>query len=94
MVTIAAVSLATAVFASGGNKCRIFSSGLLRSQSKSVKIKIYKNTVVLYECKIWSVILREEHRLRVFANRELKTVSTQKGESNGRLEKTAHRGAS
>jgi hypothetical protein len=28
-------------------------------------------TVVLYECETWSLILREEHRVRVFKNRVL-----------------------
>jgi hypothetical protein len=30
--------------------------------------------VVLYGCEIWSVILREEHRLRVFENRVLRRI--------------------
>jgi hypothetical protein len=30
--------------------------------------------VVLYGCKNWSVILREEHRLRVFENRVLRRI--------------------
>jgi hypothetical protein len=29
--------------------------------------------VVLYECETWSLTLREEHRLRVFENRVLRT---------------------
>jgi hypothetical protein len=36
---------------------------------KKLKIKIYKTVispVVLYECKTWSLTLREEHRVRVF----------------------------
>jgi hypothetical protein len=36
--------------------------------SKNLKIRIYRTVilpVVLYGCKIWSLILREEHRLRV-----------------------------
>jgi hypothetical protein len=38
--------------------------------SKNVKIKIHKSTilpVVLYGCETWSVIFREEHRLRVLS---------------------------
>jgi hypothetical protein len=34
-----------------------------------LKIRIYKTIilpVVLYGCEIWSLTLREEHRLRVF----------------------------
>jgi hypothetical protein len=30
--------------------------------------------VVLYGCEIWSLTLREEHRLRVFENRVLKRI--------------------
>jgi hypothetical protein len=30
--------------------------------------------VVLYECEAWSPILREEHRLRVFENRVLRSI--------------------
>jgi hypothetical protein len=42
-----------------------------------VKIRIYKTiimVVVLYGCESWSVIVREEHRLRVFANRVLRRI--------------------
>jgi hypothetical protein len=31
-------------------------------------------SVVLYGCETWSLILREEHRLRVFENRVLKRI--------------------
>jgi hypothetical protein len=41
-------------------------------------IKIEKKTmispVVLYGCETWSLILREEHRLRVFENRVLRRI--------------------
>jgi len=50
------------------------SSSLL---SKNLKIKIYRTIilpVVLYECETWSLILREERRLRVFENRVLRRV--------------------
>jgi hypothetical protein len=30
--------------------------------------------VVLYGCEIWSLALREEHRLRVFGNRVLRRI--------------------
>jgi hypothetical protein len=30
--------------------------------------------VVLYGCETWSLILREEHRLRVFENRVLRRI--------------------
>jgi hypothetical protein len=45
--------------------------------SKNVKIVIYKTVilpVVLYGCETWSLILREEHRLRVFENRVLRRI--------------------
>jgi hypothetical protein len=44
------------------------------SYKKNLKIKIYRTVilpVVLYGCETWSLILREEHRLRVFENRVL-----------------------
>ena len=40
-------------------------------------IKIYRNVmlpVVLYGCETWSLILREEHNLRVFENRVLRRI--------------------
>jgi hypothetical protein len=43
--------------------------------SEKLKIKIYKTVilpVVLYGCETWSLILREEHRLRIFENRVLR----------------------
>jgi hypothetical protein len=43
--------------------------------SKNVKIKMYRTIilpVVLYGCKTWTLILGEEHRLRVFENRVLR----------------------
>ena len=42
-----------------------------------VKIKMYRTiilSVVLYGCETWSLILREERRLRVFENRVLRRV--------------------
>ena len=44
---------------------------------KNLKIKIYRTiifSVVLYGCETWSLILREELRLRVFENRVLRRV--------------------
>ena len=49
----------------------VLSSSLLH---KNVNIKIYRTIilpVVLYGCETWSLILREEHRLRVSENRVL-----------------------
>ena len=42
-----------------------------------VEIKIYRTIilpVVLYGCESWSLILREECRLRVFQNRMLRRI--------------------
>jgi hypothetical protein len=36
--------------------------------------KIYNSEQVPYGCKTWSLILREEHRLRVFENRLLRRI--------------------
>jgi hypothetical protein len=30
--------------------------------------------MVIYRCETWSLILKEEHRLRVFENRELRKI--------------------
>jgi hypothetical protein len=68
-----------------GNACyqsvqRLLPSGLL---PENVKMRIYKTTsiilpLVLYGCETWSLILMEEHRLRVFENRVLKRISRPK----------------
>jgi hypothetical protein len=45
--------------------------------TKNIKMRIYKTIilpVVLYGCEIWSLILREEYRLRVFKNRVLRRI--------------------
>jgi len=45
--------------------------------AKNVKIKIYKTIilpVVWYGCETWSLILREERRLRVCENRVLRRI--------------------
>jgi hypothetical protein len=62
-----------------GNACYYSVQNLLSSRliSKNLKIKIYKTLilpVVLYGCETWSLTLREEHRLRVFENRLLRTI--------------------
>jgi hypothetical protein len=67
-----------------GNACyhsiqSILSSHLL---SRNVKVKIYKTIilpVVLYGSEIWSLTLREEHRLRVFEYRILGKTFGQRG---------------
>ena len=45
--------------------------------SKNVKIKIYRTInlpFVLYECETWSLILREEKKLKVFENMVLRRI--------------------
>jgi hypothetical protein len=52
----------------------LLSSRLL---SRNLKVKICKTIIlpiILYECETWSLILREEHRLRVFENRVLRRI--------------------
>jgi hypothetical protein len=55
--------------------------------SKNIKIKIYRTiilSVVLYESEIWSLTLKEKHRLRVFENRVLrKTFGPKSDEVTG-----------
>jgi hypothetical protein len=54
--------------------------------SKNLKIKEYKNIILplaLYECKTWSLTLREEHRLRVFENRVLRIFGPKSDEVTG-----------
>ena len=63
-----------------GNACYYSVQNLVSSRLlyKHLKIKIYGTiilTVVLYGCETWSLILREERRLRVFENRVLRRVS-------------------
>jgi len=44
---------------------------------KNLKIKIYRTIIlplVLYGCETWSIILREESRLRFFENRVLRRI--------------------
>jgi hypothetical protein len=62
-----------------GNACYHSVQNLLSSRllSKNLKIRIYKIIilpVVLYGCETWSLTLREEHILRVFANRVLRRI--------------------
>ena len=52
----------------------ILSSSLI---TKNFKIKIHRTIilpVVLYGCETWSLILREEHRLRVLEKRVLRRI--------------------
>jgi hypothetical protein len=44
---------------------------------KNIKIRKYKTIilrVVLYGCETWSLISRDEHRMRVFENRVLRRI--------------------
>jgi hypothetical protein len=64
-----------------GNACYYSVQNLLSSRllSKNIKIKIYKVIilpVILYECEIWSLILREERELRVDSKAFLRWCKT------------------
>jgi hypothetical protein len=61
------------------NACYHSGQSLLSSRllCRIIKVKIHKTVilpVVLYRCEAWSVILREEHSLRVFENRVLRRI--------------------
>jgi len=61
------------------NACYRSVQNLLSSRllSKNLKIKIYRTIilpVVLYGCETWSLILREERKLRVFENMVLRRI--------------------
>ena len=71
----------------GNSVLTLFSFRLL---CKNLKIKIYKTIilpVVLYGCEAWSLILREERKLRVFENRILRRIFGPKKDENGEVEK-------
>jgi len=62
-----------------GTVCYHSVQNLLSSMllSKNLKIKIYRTIilpVVLYGCETWSLTLREERKLRVFENMELRRI--------------------
>jgi len=62
-----------------GNACYHSVQNLLSSRllSKNLKIKIYRTIivpVVLYGCETWSLILREERKLRVFEKMVLRRI--------------------
>jgi hypothetical protein len=65
--------------ANSGNACYPSVQNLLSTclLSKNLKIRTFKTIilpVVLYGCAIWSLTLREEHRLGVFENRVLRRI--------------------
>jgi hypothetical protein len=49
-----------------------------QSHIKLISTRTYYKTIILpvalYACETWSLILREEHRLRVFGNRVLRGI--------------------
>ena len=62
-----------------GNACYHSVQNLLSSRllSKNLKIKLYRTKilpVVLYGCETWSLILREERKLKVFENMLLRRI--------------------
>jgi hypothetical protein len=68
----------------------LLSSRLL---SRNVRVKIYKTVilpVLLYGCETWCLILREEHRLRVFENRFLRRISGPKRDEDTRERRKLH----
>ena len=70
-----------------GNSCYYSVQTLFsRLRSKSLKIIIYNTIilpVVLYGCEAWSLILRQESRLRVFENRILMQIYGPEKDANG-----------
>jgi hypothetical protein len=62
-----------------GDTCYRSVQSLLSSclLSRNLKVKIYKMIILpvnLYGCEAWSLVLREEYRLRVFQNRVLRRI--------------------
>jgi hypothetical protein len=73
-----------------GNACYHSVQNLVYSRllPKNVKIGIYRIivlSVIPYGCEIWSLILREEHRLRMTENRVLRRILDRRG----KVDKTA-----
>jgi hypothetical protein len=63
-----------------GNACYHLVQSLLSSYllSRNLRVKIYKTIIlppILYRCEPWSLTLRQEHRLRAFENRVLRSIS-------------------
>jgi hypothetical protein len=61
------------------NACYRSVQSLLSSRllCRNVKVKTYETVilpVVLYGCETWSLILGEDHRLRVFENRVMRRI--------------------
>jgi hypothetical protein len=63
---------------------------VLQFAIENIKIKIYRTIilpVVLYGCETWSLILREERRVRVFENRVLRIFGPKRDEVTGEWRK-------
>jgi hypothetical protein len=58
-----------------------------RLLSKNLKIRIYKAIILPVVCETLSLILREEHRLRVFENRVLSIFGPKGDEMTGEWRK-------
>jgi hypothetical protein len=76
-----------------GNACYHLVQNPLSSSlpSKNVKTEIYGPVIMpvrLYGHKIWSLRLREEHRLRVFGDRVLRKIFGPKRDEVTRVERT------
>jgi hypothetical protein len=59
---------------------------------KNVKIEMHKTIIlpiILYGCETRSLILREEYRLGLFENRELRRIFVSKRDEVTRVEKTS-----
>jgi hypothetical protein len=55
----------------------MFKCNRMLNYNKNINIRIYKSIIlplVLYRRGIWSLTLREKHRLRVFQNRVLRRI--------------------
>jgi hypothetical protein len=60
--------------------------------SKNIKIRVYKTIilpVVLYGSEIWSLLFKEQYRLRVYANRVLRRIFQLKRDEVTSVERTA-----
>ena len=67
------------------NACYHLVQNLLSSSllAKHIKIMVYRSIILLdvsYGCETWSLIMREERRLRVFENRLLRRIIEPKGD--------------
>jgi len=73
-------------------RCRIFC--LPGCYPKNIKIKIYRTIilpVVLYGCETWSLILREERKLRVFENMVFRRIfGPRRDEVTGERKRSKH----